>query len=174
MLFRSKYLVSHTAAVNIEREAHTYDAAGVCTKCRAVNYGSVKVTLPENPEIYVSLNDAEASISLGDVSLAIGNADLTGEYTLSYNWYYEGKLVGSEQSYPLPASITEKEGSYKYVCFVMAVPKSGLTTQPISASCTVTVHVRDLITAYATVSTEDVYLSLGEPDSWSADRKSVV
>lgn len=163
-----KYLVSHTAAVNIEREAHTYDAAGVCTKCRAVNYGSVKVTLPENPEIYVSLNDAEASISLGDVSLAIGNADLTGEYTLSYNWYYEGKLVGSEQSYPLPASITEKEGSYKYVCFVMAVPKSGLTTQPISASCTVTVHVRDLITAYATVSTEDVYLSLGEPDSWSA------
>ena len=102
------------------------------------------------------------------MSLAIGNADLTGEYTLSYNWYYEGKLVGSEQSYPLPASITEKEGSYKYVCFVMAVPKSGLTTQPISASCTVTVHVRDLITAYATVSTEDVYLSLGEPDSWSA------
>lgn len=50
----------------------------------------------------------------------------------------------------------------------MAVPKNSLTTQPVSGSCTVTVRVQDLITAFATVGRGDKSLYLGDRDSQSS------
>lgn len=141
---------------------------GRCTVCLAVDYSRVKISMPENPEVYVALNAADYSIKLENVAMSIDSAEVTGDYSLSYSWYYQGTLVYSGESYTLPASVTSAEGDYSYVCFVMAVPKSSLITQPISASCTVTVHVRNLITAHATVGLDDTYLALGDMDRWSA------
>ena len=157
----------HASPITVQRERHTY-SNGLCTKCRAVDYSSVNISLPENPVVYAALDDTSAVLSLSDVSLSIGSADITAEYDFSYNWYYQGKLVGSDKTYTLPADITGKEGSYKYVCFVMAVPKNSLTTQPVSGSCTVTVRVQDLITAYAAVGRGDKFLYLGDRDSQSS------
>ena len=141
---------------------------GRCTVCLAVDYSKVKISMPENPEVYVALNAADYSIKLENVAMSIDSAEVTGDYSLSYSWYYQGTLVYSGESYTLPASVTSAEGDYSYVCFVMAVPKSSLITQPISASCTVTVHVRNLVTAHATVGVDDTYLALGDMDRWSA------
>ena len=157
----------HAVPVTVQRERHTY-SNGLCTKCRAVDYSSVNISLPENPVVYAALDDTSAVLSLSGVSLSIGSADITADYDFSYNWYYQGKLVGSDKTYTLPADITAKEGSYKYVCFVMAVPKNSLTTQPVSGSCTVTARVQDLITAYAAVGRGDKYLYLGDRDDQSS------
>ena len=145
------------------KEPHTF-VNGRCTKCAAVDYSQVTVSLPKGLEVYVDLNDTTAELSVGNVSLTIGTADVTDEYTLSYNWYYQTALVGTGESYQLPAASTSKEADYEYVCFVMAMPKKG-STQSINASCTVKVHVRDLVEAYAAVSTEDVYFALGDINS---------
>jgi len=141
---------------------------GRCTVCMSVDYTQAKISMPESPEVYVALNSVDYDLTLGDARLTIGSADITNDYNLTYSWYYQGSLVYTGEGYTLPASITEKEGDYKFVCFVMAVPKSSLTTQPISASCTVTVRVRNLLTAHATISRDDTYLSLGDVDNWSA------
>lgn len=160
---------THTAtcpyhpAYTAVKEPHTF-VNGRCTKCLAVDYGQVSVSLPKDLEVYVDLNDTTAALSVGDVSLTIGTADVTDEYTLSYNWYYQTALVGTGDSYQLPATATAKEADYEYVCFIMAMPKKG-STQSINASCTVKVHVRDLVEAYAAVSTEDVYFALGDTNS---------
>lgn len=156
----------HTNEVINSQKHNVVD--GRCTECLAVDYGSVQISLPKDPQVFVSLNAVDYGLSLGDVALTIGNADITSEYTLTYSWYYQGSLVYTGDTYTLPASITSKEGEYKYVCFVMAVPKSSLTTQPISASCTVTVQVKNLITAHATLGQGDKNLYLGTVDSWSA------
>lgn len=157
----------HSSPVTVQRQRHNF-SNGLCTMCRAVDYSEVKISLPENPVVYAAVDDDGASLSLSDVSMSIGTADITNDYDLTYNWYYEGKLISSEKTYTLPTSITSKEGAYKYVCFVMAVPKNSLTTQPISASCTVTVRVQDLITAYAAVGRSDKNFYLGDKDSQSS------
>lgn len=154
------------ANARIDKEPHKI-VNGRCTVCLAVDYSKVTISLPENPVVYVPLGSTDFGLTLGDVAMSIGSADITGDYNLTYSWYHQGTLVYTGDSYTLPASVTEKEGDLSYVCFVMAVPKSGLTTQPISASCTVTVHVRDIITAHATVGLDDTYLSLGDMDRWS-------
>ena len=134
------------AAVGIINQKHNI-VEGRCTACMSVDYSQAKITLPENPEVYVALNSADYELTLGEVRLSIGQADITSDYNLTYSWYYQGAQVHTGDSYPLPATITNTEGDYKFVCFLMAVPKSSLTTQPISASCTVTVRVRNLLTA---------------------------
>ena len=146
----------------IDKQAHQI-VNGRCTVCLAVDYSKVTISLPENPAVYVPLGSTDFGLTLGDVAMSIGSADITGDYNLTYSWYHQGTLVYTGDSYVLPASVTEKEGDLSYVCFVMAVPKSGLTTQPISASCTVTVHVRNLITAHATVGLDDTYLARPRP-----------
>ena len=150
----------------IDKQAHQI-VNGRCSVCLAVDYSKVTISLPENPVVYVPLGSTDFGLTLGDVAMSIGSADITGDYNLTYSWYHQGTLVYTGDSYVLPASVTDKEGDLSYVCFVMAVPKSGLTTQPISASCTVTVHVRDIITAHATVGLDDTYLALGDMDRWS-------
>lgn len=145
-------------------EEHTF-VNGRCTKCLAVDYGAVKLSLPKDLERYIAIDDEEAELSLGDVSLLLGSADVTDDYNLAYNWYYEGKSIGSGETYELPASVIREEGDYTYVCFVMAYPKRDPSSKPISASCTVTVRVRTLITASAMVSSEDVYMDLGDTNS---------
>ena len=156
----------HHPGARIDKQAHQI-VNGRCTVCLAVDYSKVTISLPENPAVYVPLGSTDFGLTLGDVAMSIGSADITGDYNLTYSWYHQGTLVYTGDSYVLPASVTEKEGDLSYVCFVMAVPKSGLTTQPISASCTVTVHVRDIITAHATVGLDDTYLALGDMDRWS-------
>lgn len=157
----------HSNAV-ITNQPHGELVNGRCPQCLAVNYSAVDIILPKDPEVMVSLDAADYGLSLGDVILKLGAADVTREYTLTYSWYYQGSLVYTGDTYTLPTSITSKEGDYKYVCFVMAVPKSSLTTQPISASCTVTVRVKNLISAHATLGRGDQSLYLGLVDSWSA------
>lgn len=156
----------HHPGARIDKQAHQI-VNGRCTVCLAVDYSKVTISLPENPVVYVPLGSTDFGLTLGDVAMSIGSADIIGDYNLTYSWYHQGTLVYTGDSYVLPASVTEKEGDLSYVCFVMAVPKSGLTTQPISASCTVTVHVRDIITAHATVGLDDTYLALGDMDRWS-------
>ena len=156
----------HHPGARIDKQAHQI-VNGRCTVCLAVDYSKVTISLPENPVVYVPLGSTDFGLTLGDVAMSIGSADITGDYNLTYSWYHQGTLVYTGDSYVLPASVTDKEGDLSYVCFVMAVPKSGLTTQPISASCTVTVHVRDIITAHATVGLDDTYLALGDMDRWS-------
>lgn len=156
----------HHPGARIDKQAHQI-VNGRCSVCLAVDYSKVTISLPENPVVYVPLGSTDFGLTLGDVAMSIGSADITGDYNLTYSWYHQGTLVYTGDSYVLPASVTDKEGDLSYVCFVMAVPKSGLTTQPISASCTVTVHVRDIITAHATVGLDDTYLALGDMDRWS-------
>lgn len=62
----------------------------------------MSVSLPKDLEVYVDLNDTTAALSVGDVSLTIGTADVTDEYTLSYNWYYQTALVGTRRLLPAP------------------------------------------------------------------------
>lgn len=152
----------HPAYANI-KEPHTFEN-GRCTKCMAVDYSAVTFSVAKTQEVYVSLNDTSAALSVGDVKMTIGAADVTDEYSLSYNWYYQGSPVGTGDTYQLPASYTSKEADYEYVCFIMATPKRG-STKSISASYTVTVHVRDLVEAYAAVSTDDIYFTLADTNS---------
>lgn len=149
--------VYHPAYANV-KEKHTFEN-GRCIKCMAVDYSAVSFSVPKTQEVYVSLNDTAAALSVGDVKMTIGAADVTNEYNLSYNWYYQGSPVGTGDTYQLPAAFVSKEADYEYVCFIMATPKTG-SAKSISASYTVTVHVRDLVTAYAAVSTDDLYFPL--------------
>ena len=157
----------HPEAI-VTSQPHGQLVNGRCPQCLAVDYEAVTIVLPKDPVFMVSLDTADYGLSLGEVSLTLGSADVTKEYSLTYSWYYQGSLVYTGDTYTLPTSITSKEGDYKYVCFVMAVPKSSQTTQPISASCTVTVRVKDLISAHATLGRGDKSLYLGLVDSWSA------
>ena len=116
--------ISHNTDVHIEREKHAFSTSGgVCTKCLAVDYSNIQLSLPESMDLFISLNDVNAKLTVGDVSISTGTADLTGEYTVTYNWYYKGAQVGSGKSFTPPAEVISKEGVYQYACFVMAVPK---------------------------------------------------
>lgn len=153
----------HPSAYSDVKEPHDF-VNGRCTKCATIDYSKVSISVPKNLVVYANLGDENAKISLGDVILSLGNADITDDYELSYNWYYINASVGSGETYALPASITAEEGDYSYVCFVMATPKKGLNMQPLNASCNVTVRVRELVSAYAAVSTEDASFELDGTD----------
>ena len=160
------YHVSHSIDVHIDRERHSYSASGgVCTKCLSVDYSNVQIALPETMDLFISLNDVNARLSVGEAGLTSGTADLTSEYTVSYNWYYKGELVGTGKTYTPPASVIGTEGIYQYACFVMAVPKNNSSLKIISATCNVSVRVEDLITAYATVGSSDEYMDFSETNS---------
>jgi len=149
------YHADYTAA----KEAHTF-VSGRCAKCLALDHSQVKITLPAVEENRVALGDSEAVLTLKGVKMSIGEMDVTAEYALSYSWYYQGSPVGAGESYRIPTTVTAREGEHNYVCFVMAVPNSSIGGKPISASCTVTVSVRDQITARAAITTRDTYFGL--------------
>ena len=141
--------------------AHTF-VSGRCTACGAMDYSQVRITLPTTVSYTAALHDSEAAVSLDGVALTLGGEDVTGEYTLSYSWYYDGDPVGTGQSCALPAAVIGKEGDYDFVCFVTAVPGNALAGKTISASCTVKVHVQDLLSVTAVVGSRDLYLGLGD------------
>ena len=141
--------------------AHTF-ANGHCTACGAMDYSQVRITLPTGATLTAALNDSKATVALEGVALTLGEEDVTGEYTISYSWYYNGDPVGTGQSCPLPTTVIGKEGDYEFVCFVTAVPGNALAGKTISASCTVKVHVQDLLSVTAVVGSRDLYLSLGD------------
>ena len=158
--------ISHNTDVHIEREKHAFSTSGgVCTKCLAVDYSNIQLSLPESMDLFISLNDVNAKLTVGDVSISTGTADLTGEYTVTYNWYYKGAQVGSGKSFTPPAEVISKEGVYQYACFVMAVPKDSAALKILSATCTVNVRVEDLITAYATIGSSEEYMDFSETNS---------
>ena len=169
---RCTYHVSHSADAYIGPEKHTVNAAGVCAKCGAVDYSNVEMKLPEQLTIPVALNSTGAKLSVGEVILTLGGqTNITGDYNISYNWYYNNAPVANTAEYVLPDDVTGQEGTYNYILFVSAVPKGSLR-QPVSGSCIVTVQVEELLTASATVSTEDGYFFLGDPDAWSGESVS--
>ena len=160
----------HNPAVSIPAEPHEFNN-GVCTKCGAVDYSDVKMNLPKELTVPVALNNSEAKLSVGEIRLTLGSANVTDDYSITYNWYYNGSPVASTEEYLLPSTITGKEGTYYYTLFVSAVPKSSLR-QNVSGSCNVTVRVEELITASATISTDESTLFLGDPDTWSGESVS--
>ena len=158
--------------VHIPLEAHKINSSGVCSKCGAVDYSDVTLNLPENLTVPVALNSADAKLSVGEVRLTLGkSANITDDYNISYNWYYNNASVADTAEYVLPASITGKEGVYYFVLHVNATPKNSLR-KPIGGSCTVTVQVEELITASAAVSRDEASIFLGDPDSWSGESVS--
>ncbi len=152
-------------------EKHAYNTSGLCEKCGAYNYGQVKMDLSDRTAP-VALNDADSKLTAGDVKLTLGSADITDDYNLTYSWYYQGNQVSTSVECPLPATVYGREGVYYYTLHVLAVPKGTLSRQPVSESCTITVHVEELITASATITTEDTMLRLGEEDYWSSESVS--
>lgn len=142
---------------------HDFTDNGRCSACGAIDYSKVHITLPSDTAFTAAMGDSDAAISLDGVTLTLGknNEDVTGEYTLSYSWYYNGTSISTGQRCPLPPSVTSKEGDYSFVCFVTAVPGNAVAGKTISASCTVKVHVQDLLSAAAVIGSRDLYLSLG-------------
>lgn len=152
----------------IVREKHNYDKDGICRQCRALEYSAIKVTV-SSPELrFVPLDSTDYKLALDDVHLTLNGKDITNDYNLTYNWFYQGRQVSSDEAYTLPTSITGKEGSYVYTCFVQGLPKVSQSAQPVQGSCMVTVRVEDLIAAQATVGRDEKFLELGEADNWSS------
>ena len=144
----------HTDYRNVS-ELHSF-VDGYCTKCAAVDYALAVVSMATSLETYISLNDSQANLSVGEVKVMVGGTDVTDNYTISYSWMDQsGTTVGNGVTYRLPAAVTAKVGDHTYGCFVMAMPKAGTAGKYISASCTVAVHVRDLVLASATVNSDD-------------------
>ena len=134
----------HTEYKNVT-EQHVF-INGYCTKCAAADYSLAVIVMNSTVDTYVNLNDAQASLSIGDAKVMVGNIDVTENYTISYSWMDQnGTTVGSGYNYQLPAAITSKVGDYTYGCFVLAMPKAGTAGKYISESCTVSVHVRELV-----------------------------
>lgn len=166
------YHISHSSDVTIGPEKHTAGPNGVCTLCGAVDYSDVTLNLPGELVVPVALNSSGAKLSPGEIKLTLGKStDVTGDYNLSYNWYYNNASVANTEEYSLPDSVTGKEGTYYYVLFVSATPKSSLR-KPVSGSCNVTVQVKELVTASATVASDESSFYLGDPDTWSGESVS--
>lgn len=155
--------------VELKSEPHDFNSSGVCVKCGAADYSMVEMTLEKTMTIPVALNAEGAKLSVGDVKVVLGSADITADYELSYMWYNrQGSLVGNAAEYVLPDSVTGEEGTYYYSLYVMAVPLSTTSRPPVNRSCSVTVQVSELVTASATITTDDEMLYLGDEDYWSA------
>ena len=171
--YHSAVCTYHPNAI-IPLEKHTPNGNGVCSKCGAVDYSGVVMNLPADLTVPVALNNANAKLSAGEIKLTLGSAtgtNVTDDYTIYYNWYYNGAPVANTAEYTLPDTVTGKEGTYRYTLFVSAVPKSSLRDN-VSGSCNVTVTVEDLISASATISIDETSFYLGDPDSWSGESVS--
>ena len=148
-----------------DKEEHTF-VNGYCTKCAAADYSQAVIVIEDEVEMYADLNDTQVQLSVGKVAIMVGNVDITRNYTISYSWADStGKVVGTGETYLLPANATAKETDLIYGCYVMAMPKSGSVGKHITASCMVTVHVRDMITASAIVGSRDEAFSLGQTNA---------
>ena len=146
-------------------ENHTF-VNGYCTKCAATDYAQATINLTKTQEIYVSLNDTAAKLSVGAVSLKVGAVDVTDSYTISYSWMDQnGTVVGNSKEFTLPSTVTAKEGDYTYGCSVMAMPKAGTAGKYIIEACTVTVRVRELVRASATMTAGDAAMTLAATNS---------
>ena len=144
------------------KEEHTF-VNGYCTRCAAADYSHAAIVMAEDVEIFADLGDENMQLSVGKVSIMVGNIDVTKNYTISYSWADStGKVVGTGETYLLPAGKTAQEGSHIYACYVMAMPKTGSAGKHITASCMVTVHVRDMISASAVVGSRDDDFTLGQ------------
>ena len=147
------------------QEEHTF-VNGYCTKCAAADFTQAVISMADTVEIYADLHDENTQLSVGKVSVMVGNVDITQNYTISYSWAdSSGKVVGTGETYLLPASKTDKEGEHIYACYVMAMPKTGSAGKYITASCMVTVHVRDMISASAVVGNKDNAFTLGQTNA---------
>ena len=89
------------------KEPHEFDGTGRCVKCLAVNYSEVKLSLPGNQTVYVELGDTDAQLKLEGARLTLGSADVTDEYTITYNWYEDGEAVATGATYDLPLDVVE-------------------------------------------------------------------
>lgn len=140
----------HSDYKNIKEE-HSF-VNGYCTKCAAADYSQAEIVMKAELELYVDLNDNSATLSPGKVSVMVGNVDITKNYVISYSWVdSSGTVVCTDATYRLPAAVTSKSGDYHYGCFVMAMPRAGTAGKYVTASCTVKVYVRDMLSATAVV-----------------------
>lgn len=140
----------HAEYKNI-KEDHSF-VNGYCTKCAAADYSEAEVVMKSDLEVYVDLSDATATLSPGKVSIMVGNVDITKNYVISYSWVDStGTIVCTDENYRLSADVVNKSGDYTYGCFVMAMPRSGIAGKYITASCTVKVYVRDMLSVSAVV-----------------------
>lgn len=147
------------------KEEHTFEN-GYCTKCSAVDYAQAEISMYDALDIYVNLNDTEAVLSIGEIAMKVGNVDISDKYTFSFGWMDQyGNTVSNSETYLLPASITSKIGDYSYGCFVVAMPNGVTSGKFISKSCTVTVHVRELVIANAVVSSDGKDFTMGDTNS---------
>lgn len=151
-----------------DNETHKF-VNGRCSKCLAVDYNDVTLSLPRDSVVYVELGDEDAQLKLEGAKVTLGTANITDEYNISYNWYEGGKLISSDDTYDLPSDVVEEEGKYTYVCFVMAVPKTSFSGATKSGSCVVTVEVQDLATAHAALPADEEYLDFDETNSRTPD-----
>ena len=67
-----------------------------------MNYSEVKLSLPGNQTVYVELGDTDAQLKLEGARLTLGSADVTDEYTITYNWYEDGEAVATGANTPPP------------------------------------------------------------------------
>lgn len=149
-------------------EPHTF-VNGYCSKCTAADYTQAEIVMPSSLELYVDLNDTQAVLSIGDVTMKVGNVDVSDNYTISFGWMDQtGANVSSSETYTLPTSVTSKVGDYNYGCFVVAMPKGITSGKFVSKSCTVTVHVRDLVSATAVVSSTDDDFAMDDTNNRTA------
>jgi len=151
----------HESYKNV-KEDHRFDN-GYCTKCGAADYSQAEIVLEaEDLDVTVDLDSENAELSVGKVSVMVGNVDITKDYDITYNWYDgKNKVVSTDVTCPLPLSVTAKLGDYSYVCFVMATPKNGAGAKRLSATCMVTLHVLDLVSASAIVGSRENDFTLG-------------
>ena len=151
------------------KENHEFDK-GRCVKCGAVDYGSVAASIEKNQTVYVAIGEENAKLSMDNITLEAGNADITKEYNITYAWFAkDGSMVGSGSTYTLPADMTEKEADLTYTCVILAAPKNGVAAESVNATCTVSVLVRDLIVARATMNVKDDYLDFDDVTDTMSD-----
>lgn len=151
------------------KENHEFQK-GRCIQCGAVDYNSVAAAIEKNKTVYVAIGEENAKLSMEEITLTAGNADITKEYNITYAWFDKnGANVGNGSSYTLPAAVTEEEADYAYTCVILASPKSGASAKPISATCNVSVLVRDLIVARATLNVKDDYLDFDDTTDAMSD-----
>lgn len=146
-------------------EEHSFVNA-YCTKCAAADYSQAEIIMDGEVEIHVDLGDKQASLSVGKVSVKVGNVDVSRNYEISYSWAdSSGTVVGTGETFILPEDLTAQEGKYVYGCYVMAMPKDGMIGKYISASSMITVCVQDMISAGAIVGSGDDSFTLGSTNS---------
>ena len=93
------------------KENHEFQK-GRCIQCGAVDYNSVAAAIEKNKTVYVAIGEENAKLSMEEITLTAGNADITKEYNITYAWFDKnGANVGNGSSYTLPAAVTEEEAA---------------------------------------------------------------